>query len=248
MRYVVELRVTVIDDNEYERWGLAQKLDEQDGIAVVRQLSQDEAEARSNEWFGEFDVALVEVVDEFAPGEVGTDLYSGITALNRLRPLAVTTVALAPNHSHPLVEQRLFEVGTNYMYRRHKVMDHEFLAAKLSRPDDDHRVHAVDAATLDVFGAKLAQLQEALRSFEGSELHGHLREDLTATELYDTDVISRRSLNGLLARVRRSGFVGTRSERDRDSLIGFRSIKGHLMRINGRSDNPSSDHDKVPNP
>ena len=65
-----ELRVVVIDDNEYERWGLAQRLDEQDEIAVVRQLSQDEAETKSDDWFGEFDVALVEVIDEFARGEI----------------------------------------------------------------------------------------------------------------------------------------------------------------------------------
>lgn len=235
-----ELRVVVIDDNEYERCGLAQRLDEQDEIAVVRQLSQDEAATKPDDWFGEFDVALVEVVDEFARGEIGTDLYSGITALGRLRPLAVRTIALAPSHMHPLVEQRLFEVGTNFMYRRHEVMDPEFLAAKLAHPDDDHAVHQVDRHTLDVYGARQAEIQEAVDAYERSAFNGHLHEDTKAYLLYKS-VISRRALDKLMDRIRATRYVGTRSERAAGGEVGFPSIKGHVLRIIGREGNPSSD-------
>ena len=71
--------MVVIDDNPYAREGLRRVLDAHDDIEVVHAMSHDDATAWSD------DCAIVEVIDELARNEVGTDVFSGIAALVTLR-------------------------------------------------------------------------------------------------------------------------------------------------------------------
>jgi len=227
------MRVVVIDDNPFERHGLVALLQEQDGVEVVANLSQDKAVAAGDDEFGEIDVAFVEVVDEDAQCEVGTDLYSGISAIERLSPLAVATIAMVPNSLHPLVHQWLFEAGTDFAYHRHEVMDPERLARALVAPDEAHRVRPVDSAVLDSYGAKTARLQEAVRVLEASGFHGFLSDDVDASDLYAQDIVQRNDTRKFVKGITAIDFDGEPEVRSADVKVGFPQVKKFVVSIIG---------------
>ncbi len=94
-----ELRVVVIDDDHWKRTAMAQELDADPRIAVVHVIDQDEAVQWPLERWENVGVAIIDVFDENSPAEVGTDVFSGISALDRLRDLPVRTFAVTPTVS-----------------------------------------------------------------------------------------------------------------------------------------------------
>ena len=93
--------VAVVEDDPWKREALADRLDSSGRVEVVAALDQDEAADRDTEFWQGVDLALVDVYDDRAPGEIGTDLYSGITAIERFCMLGPTaeTFITGPNGS-----------------------------------------------------------------------------------------------------------------------------------------------------
>ena len=81
---------------------MAQELDRSPHIAVVHAIDQDEAATWTRDRWESLDFVIVDVYDEYAPGEIGTDVFSGIPAIERLRNFEVDTLAVMPHRHHPL--------------------------------------------------------------------------------------------------------------------------------------------------
>ena len=141
-------------------------LDAHDDIEVVHAMSHDDATEWSDEQFGEFDCAVVEVIDELARNEAGTDLFSGIDALERLRRLPVTTYAVTPHRHHPIVEQRIYQSGADFIYRQFEINDAEWFVSQLISPDESHRVRPVPSTELQKFGAERSRTNDAVDALE----------------------------------------------------------------------------------
>jgi CheY-like chemotaxis protein len=241
-----ELRVAVIDDNYWNRQHMAQELDASPYIKVVFALHQDEAATWTREQWADVDIAVVDVFDENAPGEIGTDVYSGITALERLRDLNVKTLAVTPHRSHPLVELRIFQAGTNFVYRRWELNDPDELVQALLSPKPDHIPVCPSRSVLKKFGAYGAQANRSVRVYEQSTVYRSLTTAVGQKGLRTT----RSKIDGFKAEVRDTGFVGTE---DLDYLAGgtervprWPDVRDYLLRLLGRKDVPPTDYDGVP--
>ena len=79
----VKKRIVVVEDDPWKRDALADRLDASGQVEVTAALDQDDAAGRVDSFWKSVDIALVDVYDDRAPGEVGTDLYSGITAIDQ---------------------------------------------------------------------------------------------------------------------------------------------------------------------
>ena len=237
-----ELQVAIVDDNRYTREHMREELDRSPHIAVVFALDQDEALAWSSERWNEVDVAIVDVFDESAPFEPGTDLYSGISVLHRLRALPVRTIALTAHRFHPLVEQRIFESGADHLYHRWQVNDFVELEAAVLAPDPSHRPSSVPASVLRRYGADLAQINLSVITYERSALHGRLEADAT----HRTVRVTRRTLDAFAEAIRRLGFhapppPNTRGVRDR---ARWPDVRDYLLVLLGRKDVPPTNTDE----
>jgi DNA-binding NarL/FixJ family response regulator len=229
-------RVVVIDDNVYAREGLRRMLDEHDDIDVVHSMSHDDAVSWTDEQFGHFDCAVVEVIDELARNEAGTDLFSGIAALERLRRLPVRTYAVTPHRHHPVVEQRIYQSGADYIYRQFEINDVEWFVSQLISPDETHRVQPVPEAELRSYGAARARTNDAVREFERSVLHRRLRSTDSHSGLRRSGV-QRRALDGFVEGIRRTGFAtpeGRASGFNSARAPRFPDVKLYLLTLLGR--------------
>jgi hypothetical protein len=235
-----EVKIVVIDDDFFRREFMASELDRSDRIAVVHAISQDEARAMSDAEFGKFDIAVVEVVDENARGEVGTDMFSGISALQRLQRLDVRTIAISPHRHHPLVEQRIYQAGTEFLYRQWEINDPDRLEHALLEPDDLHRVRPGREYVLRRHGAKGALTNDAVKEFEESMLHGNLY----IGQIKRATGLSRRKLDGFVVRICRTGF----QHPDGVSTASWREVRDYVLVLMGRKDAPVSDEDSTSPP
>lgn len=239
-----ELRVAIIEDDYFKRGHLAQELDRSPHIAVVHALDQDTARSWTPEQWEELDFAIVDVIDEYAPGEVGTDLFSGIDALERLRRLDVQTLAMTPHRHHPLVEHRIFQSGANYLYRWSEVNDPERLIAVLMHPDPARRPVAVPRAVLRSHGAAYGKTNLAVRIYEGSALHGRLRTGITHRGLR----LPRRTIDRFSHQIQHAGFDGPDPDSldDVDRRPRWNHIRDYVLTLLGRKDAPPTSSDGHP--
>jgi len=240
---MAELRVAVIDDDFWKRQHMAQELDASPQIAVVFALHQDEAASWTKAQWQNVDIAVVDVFDESAPGEIGTDVYSGITALERLRELDVTTLAVTPHRNHPLVELRIFQAGTNFIYRRWEVNDVDRLIDALLDPKADHIPVCPSRAVLKRFGAQNAKVNRSMRVYERSSLYGALTTAIGHKALQPT----KRTIDRFRSDVKNTGFSGTENLEDVAGTVNrtprWPDVRDYMLRLLGRKDVPPTDHD-----
>lgn len=240
-----ELRVAVIEDDYFKRGHMAQELDRSPHIAVVHALDQDTARSWTAEQWEDLDFAIVDVIDEYAPGEVGTDLFSGIDALERLRRLDVRTLALTPHRHHPLVEHRIYQSGANYLYRWSEVNDLERLVDALLHPDPAHAPTPVSRAVLRSHGAELAKTNLAVRIYEESTLYGRLRSGVTHRGLW----LPRRVIDRFSGRIQAAGFDGIDHVGPIDDAgrrPRWNQVRDYLLVLLGRKDAPPTSNDGHP--
>jgi hypothetical protein len=226
-----ELRIAVIDDDFWKREHMAQELDSSPHIAVVHALDQDTAVKWSLAQWDAIDIAIVDVVDEMAPGEVGTDMFSGIQALEKLKSIDVKTLAITPHRHHPVVELRIYQADVNWVYRRFEVNDLDRLVNVLLAPSLDHRPVRPSDEDLVRFGAQLALPNNSVRVFEQSEFHGILAEDSGRKELGTT----YRKLERFRIAIARTGFKGT-EYRTSNGGPRWPDVRAYLLRALGRKD------------
>ena len=242
-------RVVVIDDNTYAREGLRRVLDAHEDIEVVHAMSHDDATEWSDEQFGEFDCAVVEVIDELARNEAGTDLFSGIDALERLRRLPVTTYAVTPHRHHPIVEQRIYQSGADFIYRQFEINDAEWFVSQLISPDDAHRVRPVPSTELQKFGAERSRTNDAVDALEDSPLHGLLTASVSHSGLRRAG-LPRRTLDDFVETIRRTGLstpVGRRMTFDgSERKPRFPEVKLYLLTLLGRVPETPTNVDEPP--
>ena len=236
------LRVAVVDDDAWKRSAMAEQLDATGGVDVVNALDQDQATAWPTEMWKQTDVAVVDVFDDRAPGEIGTDLYSGIMAVECLAPLPVRTLAIVPNEGHPLVQLRLCQANPDAVYSRWELPSLEELSRALFDPSP--RPPAVPhRSVLSSFGAERLNANEVVRLYLGSALAGRLE---VGTGLKHVSM-SRRELDRFRIAVAAAGFAGT--EELNWASVNRRAprwpdTRACLLRLLGRLDAPPTEFDR----
>ena len=198
--------VAVIDDDFWRRESMTRALSSHADIDVVLSVTQDDVLASTVELWNGIDLAIVDVLDERAPGEVGTDLYSGIMALDHLRDLPVRTLAITPHEGHPIVQLRLYQAGPDWVYYRWELNDPEALVEALCRPMPSRQPRRPTADELREFGVASAQVNEVIKHYEKSELYGRVHSTVGLKHL----TVSRRTLDRF---------------RSTTSVLGFRSTE-----------------------
>src|SRR5438045_2488613 len=105
-----------------KRGGICDRLDARH-IEVIGATDQVTAATWPRESWRDVDAVLVDIFDDSAVGEIGTDVYSGIGVVERTRDLPVRCIAVTPNCAHPLVQLRLHHAKPDYCYHRFQVLD-----------------------------------------------------------------------------------------------------------------------------
>lgn len=236
------LRVALVDDNYWKRSAMAAELNAHDDINVVLVCDQDRAMMMPDDLWTDIDVAIVDVFDEYAPGEIGTDVFSGISALERLRSLPARTIAITPLGGHPLLDLRIFQSGADWVYHSRDVNDPGELVAAILAPTDDHRPVRPSADSLAEHGAASALANDAVHEYERSPLHGRLRANVGHKSLG----VPRRGLDGFRSRIHRTGFRSTEqlSTADRATRIArWPDVRDYMLKLLGRKGTGMTDPD-----
>lgn len=247
---VSALRVVVIDDDHWKRTSIARELDADRRIEVHSVIDQDEALSWSIDRWELVDLAIVDVFDEMAPGEVGTDVFSGIAALDVLRSTPVRTFAITPHCQHPLIQLRIAQAAPDWLYHRWEVNDPSRLVDAVLAPSPEHVVEAPDPDVLQPYGVvgpsdgRLAQTNESVRLYKASPLRGLLAPDLELDDL----PMSRRQVESFRKRIARTGFVGTEVRVDvtrRTRAPRWPDVRDYLLTLLGRRETPPTEVDRV---
>lgn len=247
--FMSEVRVVVIDDDHWKRTAIAQELEADKRIGLEAVIDQDEALRWHEDRWGGVDLAIVDIFDEQAPGEIGTDVFSGIAALDRLRDLPIKTFAITPHCQHPLIQLRINQAQPNWLYHRWEVNDPERLIQAILNPAEDHVLRRPSEDILGQYGVvrlrdgRLARTNESVRVYKRSALLGHLRPDLEIEDL----PISRRRVETFRIKIARTGFMGThnRSTATRN-VRGPRwpDVRDYLLTLLGRRATPPTEVDR----
>jgi hypothetical protein len=172
---VTALRVAIVDDDQFSRRGMVIELDPREDIDVVFDADQEQALALDASVWETIDVVIVELFDITAPGEIGTDLYSGIPVIVMLHALGKTVLAISPKVESPLVRLRIFEASPRWVYARHEVWDADRLVEALLNPDPAHVPIRPSKFELEELGAERAQANEGVRRYTRFVLYPRLR-------------------------------------------------------------------------
>ncbi len=237
------LRVALVDDNYWKRSAMATELNAHEAIDVVLVCDQDHALTMPDELWIDIDLAIVDVFDEYAPGEIGTDVFSGISALERLRSLPATTIAITPLGGHPLIDLRIFQSGADWVYHSREVNDPGELVAAVLTPTDSHHPVRPSAHSLAEHGAAAAQANDAVHAYERSPLHGRLRADIGHKSLG----VPRRGIDSFRGRIHRTGFRSTEhlSTADRAIRIArWPDVRDYMLKLLGRKGTAMTDQDR----
>lgn len=239
---MAELRIAVIDDDWFKRESMRQELDKSPRIAVVHAIDQDPAATWTDDDWGQIDFAIVDVFDDAAPLEKGTDLFSGVGALDRLCALEVMTIAITPHRHHPLVEHRIYQSGANFIYRRWELNDIDRLEHALLHPDPTRAPTPVSPRVLRRFGADLARTNRAVAAYEHSALYGRLYEGATHYSVK----VSWRTLDAFTHTIRKTRFNAPPPNDLPDSrpVAKWADVRDYVLVLLGRKDAPPSSTDE----
>lgn len=205
-------------------------LRESEGIEVVLATGQEDVARVSDDVWRTVDVAIVELFDETAPGQKGTDMYSGISAIQHLARLNVQTVALVPHGSHPLVQLRIAQSGANYAYLRHEVQTLDQLEQVILHPSPGRKPEPPSKNELDKYGARRARPNESVSAYQRSRIHGKVSTESEVDDLH----IHRNTLAVFRKSIMRTGFTGTEQRSGRSSAPRWPDVRSYLLRILGR--------------
>ena len=212
-------------------------------IDVVCELDQDTALAWPLENWSDVDVAVVDILDEFAPSEKGSDVYSGIMTLHRIRGLPVRTVAIVPHPGNPLLGLRIHEAGADSVYHRWELNDIDQLERAITQPDPDRAPVRPDESELSRFGARVsAQVNDAVAHYERSLLYGQVAPDIGQKSL----TVSRRSIDRFRRQIAETGFDGTETRSTATRRVvapRWPDVRDYLLRLLGRKDVRHTKHD-----
>ena len=237
-----QLRVAVVDDDWYKREHMRQELDRSPNIEVVHAIDQDMAKTWTGDDWGNIDCCIVDVFDDAAPLEVGTDLFSGIGAIERLHALRIRTIAITPHRHHPLVEHRIVQSGASSLHRRWEFNDLNQLEYVLLNPDPKRAPVEVPRKILRRYGADFTRANHAVAAYENSELYGRLQEDATHRSVK----VPRRTLEAFTESIRSTGFYAPppkgAPEVRRDAK--WAHVRDYLLILLGRKDAPPSSADE----
>ena len=244
-----ELKVVLVDDDAWKRSGMRQRLDATPEILVVDDVDQDTAAAWPLARWADIDAVLVDVFDDRGVGEVGTDLYSGIKVIERVRSIrGVRSIAVTPSCTHPLVQLRLHQAEPDFCYHRFELADPHALTEAVRFPEREHRLPMPDAGTIKGLGARKLLANDVVRVLEASPLHGKLQGGVGHKTLNRNHGISRRAVDRFKKQVVDCGFnhleVQSRGGLAYDELARWPEVRDLVLRLLGRKDAPWSEHDK----
>jgi hypothetical protein len=240
-----ELTVVIVDDDQWKRTGMRQRLDETPEILVVDDVDQDTAASWPLAKWDDIDAVLVDVFDDAGRGEVGTDLYSGIKVADRVRRIdGLRCIAVTPECPHPLVQLRLHQAAPDYCYHRFELGDLEALKEAVRFPERDHRPPPPNATTIRKLGAKKLLANDTVRAFEASPLHGVLKDSSAHRDLQHNHGISRRAVDGFKQQVIDCGYSFSEVDgRAHDDEPRWPDVRTLVLQLIGRKDAPWSEHD-----
>lgn len=222
---------------------MTQELSLHPDIEVVASMDQDQALLWAPESWADVDLAIVDVFDEDAPSEVGTDVFSGIAALDQLRDLPVRTLAITPHCQHPLIQLRIHQSGADWLYHRWEVNGPDQLAAAVLEPSDDHAPERPDDEVLWQHGASRARPNRAVGVYLRSPFSGLLRTDV---ELHEIG-LPRRAVQHFRIQIARTGFTGTEllSNATREHKAPrWPDVRDYLLTLLGRRSTPPTEVDR----
>jgi hypothetical protein len=231
----------IIDDDYWRREQMRVALVAHGSLVVRAVMHHDDVRTLADEDIQGVDIVLVDVVDELALGERGTDVYSGIAAIERFAAAGVTAIAVLPQRVHPLIDLRLHESGARFVYRRWEINSPDSLCRALLSPDPEHAVVRPPRHLLRRYGAAHLRANRAVREYEGSSLHGRL----SVGASHRVVKLPRRQLDRVRHKVREAGFTPTEQLDDLDGRRTARwpDTRDVILRLIGRKDTPSTDFD-----
>lgn len=213
-------------------------------------IDQDTAASKPIDYWKGVDAVLVDIFDDHAPGEVGTDLYSGINVIERVARLPVRSIAVTPSCSHPLVQLRLHQAHPDFCYHRYQVASIDELTEALRFPDKHHRLPDPDPAEIMSMGARTLLANDAVRAYVGSSLYGRLTSDTGLKELKAAGV-SRRTVGRFKDAIVRHGYKSWEAQPvaalDDDGAVGpprWPAVRDLVLTLLGRLDAPWSEFDR----
>lgn len=235
--------MVVIDDDHWKRTAMAEELRRNRDIEVVAVADQDLALLWPSEQWADVDLAIVDVFDENAPAEVGTDVFSGIAVLDQLRDLPVRTLAITPHCQHPLIQLRLHQADVDWLYHRWEVNDPDHLVAAVLEPSDDHVPQRPDESVLRLHGAHRAQTNRAVDIYLESSLAGRIRPDVEVDETGQ----SRRTVEGFRVDIAKAGFEGTEQLATWSRAYKaprWPDVRDYVLTLLGRRGTPATEVDR----
>lgn len=235
------MRVAVIEDDSWKRSAMAEHLHAHRLVEVVHALDQDEAAAWGHDRWGDVDTALVDVWDDNAPGEVGTDLYSGISAIEQLRGTHVKVLAILPHLPHPVVQLRLHQSGAHWAYRRWELATTDDVVTALHWSRPERGPVRPPASELARFGIASGRPNDAVRAYIASELGGRLRPEMSHKQLLP---IKRAEIDALKKAISATGLRPTGDLADPRGVPRWPEVRDYVLRALGRLDAPPTDHDQ----
>lgn len=254
------LRVVVVDDDQFKREGMAATLRSMPHFDVRELLDQDTAAAWPIDSWRDVEAVVVDVLDDVARGEKGTDLYSGLRVVERTRDLPVKCIAITPHCGHPLVQLRLHQARPDYCYHRYHLNSPELLADAVRFSDAKFRPAEPDRYLLRAMGAERLRANEAVRAYESSELYSMLELDVDVTSLkrkatHRAPERLRDALVGLgfdytstaagqrkrLKRMERDGLADHELD---DVKPGWTAVRDLILALLGRLDASPSEYDQ----
>lgn len=245
-----ELKVVVVDDDEWKREGMSSRLDATREVDVVASVDQDEAALWPHSRWRDIGAVVVDVYDDRATGEIGTDLYSGVKVVERVRDLPVRCLAVTPHCAHPLVRLRLQHAKPDYCYHRFQLASLDQLIEAVRFPDREHRLPELATGEVARLGARKLRTNDLVRVFEASVLHGKLQATSGLKQL-DRAGVSRRAINAFRRQTVEAGYrhvetlpEGRQWERSPDELPRWPVVRELMLRMLGRQDGPWSEYDK----
>lgn len=232
-----EFRVVIVDDDEFKRAGIRARLDATPEVAVVADVDQDIAASWPEDRWSDVDAVLVDIFDDRGVGERGTDLYSGIKVVDRVRPIKnLRCIAVTTSCAHPLVQLRLHQAGPDYCYHRFQLMDLEAVMEAVRFPERGRRLPPPDSSTIKSLGAWNLKANDVVRTYERSPLYPKLDAQAGIKELKAVGV-ERRAIDQFKQQIVGHGF-------NHLEAVRWPAVRTLVLRLLGRQDGPWSEHDK----
>jgi hypothetical protein len=244
------MKVVIVDDDEFKRAGMAHRLASSPEINVVDTVDQDTAAAQPLSTWESIDAVIVDVCDDRALGEVGTDVYSGVNAVERVSSIRnLRCIAITPVCANPLVRLRLQHARPDYSYHRFQLNDLDALLEAIRYPDKSHRLPELPPQDVKRLGGSNFAPNKMVRSFVASPLHGHLQATSGHKELKAVG-IERSAIDAYCTEVELAGYnhIDTLPRSRRKDLLYISPrwpvVRSLTLKLLGRQDAPPTEHDK----